>query len=463
MTRRLLISYLLLTAFVLAVVELPLGLTYAGRQEDRLLADVERDARVLAGLVEERVESDDPAAVTAITERYAEQTEGRVVVTDEQGIAIVDTARPADAGRNFSTRPEFRTALDGTQAVGHPDLADPGRGARLRGRAHLVGVRRERRRPGELPDRHAAQAGAGQLAAPGPAVRPGAVGGGVARLAGVAVGDRARGGPRRRGPTVGRRRPLGPCPGGPRTTGDAAPGRVLQRHGRPAGGADRLAAGLRGRRVPPAPHPAHRAPAAAGRAGGTGGRRRRGVGPTGGRRHLGRGRTARPAGGGTAGPGPGRSRCRGDHTHTGRRLRGGARRGGPLGGAGRRAGRGDRPGRRRQRPGPCRGRRPGAGARQPPGQRHRGRSRAHVDRPLRVHARLRGAGPRARPRTGHVRRRPGACHRTGSGALPTPRPGGPAWDWPSWRSWCGPPAGRSRWTPPPRAPAWSWTSACHKA
>jgi signal transduction histidine kinase len=118
MTRRLLISYLLLTAFVLAVVELPLGLTYAGRQEDRLLADVERDARVLAGLVEERVESDDPAAVTAITERYAEQTDGRVVVTDEQGIAIVDTARPADAGRNFSTRPEFRTALDGTQQSG---------------------------------------------------------------------------------------------------------------------------------------------------------------------------------------------------------------------------------------------------------------------------------------------------------------------------------------------------------
>jgi signal transduction histidine kinase len=118
MTRRLLISYLLLTAFVLAVVELPLGLTYAGRQQDRLIADVERDARVLAGLVEERVEADDTSGVASISTGYAEQTGGRVVVTDDQGVSLVDTSRPKDPPRDFSTRPEIRTALSGTQRSG---------------------------------------------------------------------------------------------------------------------------------------------------------------------------------------------------------------------------------------------------------------------------------------------------------------------------------------------------------
>lgn len=118
MTRRILLSYLLLAAFVLAVVVLPLGVTYAGRQQDRLLADVERDARVLAGLVEERVEDGDTAAVERIVARYTDQTGGRVVITNASGLSMVDTSRPDDQPRDFSTRPEFRTALSGSQRSG---------------------------------------------------------------------------------------------------------------------------------------------------------------------------------------------------------------------------------------------------------------------------------------------------------------------------------------------------------
>ena len=118
MTRRLVLSYLLVAGFVLLLVELPLGVTYAGRAQDRLLADVERDARVLASLVEDEVEAGDPAAVTRTAEEYARQTDGRVVVTDGDGISIVDDGGPAGAGRDFSTRPEVRAALDGTQATG---------------------------------------------------------------------------------------------------------------------------------------------------------------------------------------------------------------------------------------------------------------------------------------------------------------------------------------------------------
>lgn len=117
MTRRLVVSYVLVAAFVLLLVELPLGLTYAGRAEDRLLADIERDARVLSTLVEERVESGDGESVGTITEQYAERSDARVVVTDAEGRSMVDTSR-SDPARDFSTRPEIATALEGSQAAG---------------------------------------------------------------------------------------------------------------------------------------------------------------------------------------------------------------------------------------------------------------------------------------------------------------------------------------------------------
>ncbi len=117
MRTRLLLCFLALAAFVLVVVELPLGLTYAGRQQDRLLSEVERDARVLSSLVEEQVERGDAAGIAATVTRYESRTGARVVVADAEGTSIVDTGS-APAGRDFSTRPEFRAALDGTQDSG---------------------------------------------------------------------------------------------------------------------------------------------------------------------------------------------------------------------------------------------------------------------------------------------------------------------------------------------------------
>ena len=116
MTRRLLASYVLLAAFILVLVELPLGLSYAGRAQDRFLTDVERDARVLATIVEERSEDGELDAVRVAAERYAAETDGRVVLTDASGLSVIDTG--AEADRDFSTRPEIRSALDGSQAAG---------------------------------------------------------------------------------------------------------------------------------------------------------------------------------------------------------------------------------------------------------------------------------------------------------------------------------------------------------
>ena len=48
MKRRLLVSYLSITAFVLLVLEIPLGVSYANSVERRLTSDVQHDAFALA-------------------------------------------------------------------------------------------------------------------------------------------------------------------------------------------------------------------------------------------------------------------------------------------------------------------------------------------------------------------------------------------------------------------------------
>ena len=115
MTRRLLFGYLLAALVVLLVLEIPLAIFYQQREMVGLERDVERDATVLAGYYEEGLEAGarlNPAAADA----YARRTDVRVVVTDKTGTSVIDTAGPA--GRDFSTRPEIKTALAGGRAVG---------------------------------------------------------------------------------------------------------------------------------------------------------------------------------------------------------------------------------------------------------------------------------------------------------------------------------------------------------
>lgn len=115
MTKRLLLSYLTITLIVLLVLEIPLGAFYAQRERERLAADVEHDASVIATLYEDDLEADrplDPAAA----ETYERRTGARVVVVDSDGISRVDTA--ADVPRDFSTRPEIAIALTGDRSSG---------------------------------------------------------------------------------------------------------------------------------------------------------------------------------------------------------------------------------------------------------------------------------------------------------------------------------------------------------
>ena len=105
MTRRLLLSYLTITAFVLVLLEVPLAVTYENSQIDQLTADVERDARVFAG----RVAGAEPTEVQRNADEYRAEVGGRVVVVDADGTSVADS--DGAAGRDFSTRPEIASVL----------------------------------------------------------------------------------------------------------------------------------------------------------------------------------------------------------------------------------------------------------------------------------------------------------------------------------------------------------------
>jgi signal transduction histidine kinase len=113
--RRLLLSHVGITLLVLLVLELPLGLFFADRERDRLATAVERDATVLASIYEDALETGTPIDVRTARE-YAAATGARVVVVDADGISVIDTEAPVP--RDFSTRPEIESALDGYRSVG---------------------------------------------------------------------------------------------------------------------------------------------------------------------------------------------------------------------------------------------------------------------------------------------------------------------------------------------------------
>jgi signal transduction histidine kinase len=114
-TRRLLLSYLTITVIVLVILEVPLAVFYQQRENGRLTVDVERDATTLASYYEDALEREtttDPRFAI----KYALLTGARALIVDDTGVSLVDTAGAAN--RDFSTRPEIRTALGGRIATG---------------------------------------------------------------------------------------------------------------------------------------------------------------------------------------------------------------------------------------------------------------------------------------------------------------------------------------------------------
>lgn len=118
MTRRLLVTYLTITALALAMLAVPLGLTFARRERDRLFFDMERDAMVIATLAEDDLEHGAAPDLDAVLAEYRADTTGRIVVVDRAGISVADSDSPGARPRDYSTRPEIRQALGGRRAIG---------------------------------------------------------------------------------------------------------------------------------------------------------------------------------------------------------------------------------------------------------------------------------------------------------------------------------------------------------
>jgi signal transduction histidine kinase len=118
MRRRLLLSYISLTIFVLLVLEIPLGFAYAQSERRRLTSAVQHDALALSIRAEDAIENGDLARLTETVNRYQRDTGGRVVVVDRTGTLIADSDSVRSGPRSFADRPEFRAALNGKETSG---------------------------------------------------------------------------------------------------------------------------------------------------------------------------------------------------------------------------------------------------------------------------------------------------------------------------------------------------------
>jgi len=119
-TRRLLLSYLSVALFVLIVLEIPLGISYARAERERLLTAVERDAQVVGSLVEDQLQFGTVAVDPRLGD-YPRESGSRVLIVDRAGRTVYDSDSPDDPDaldRDYSTRPEIIDALEGQRSTG---------------------------------------------------------------------------------------------------------------------------------------------------------------------------------------------------------------------------------------------------------------------------------------------------------------------------------------------------------
>jgi signal transduction histidine kinase len=128
-TRRFIVSFLAIAVFILLVLELPLGVTYARQAEQQLLSRIERETYALSTEVEEVAEGNmsDPEVRRGLDEvlsTFDRSVHGRAVVVDATGTSVADSA--GDPGQVFGNRPEFQAALAGRIVAGRRPSATAG-------------------------------------------------------------------------------------------------------------------------------------------------------------------------------------------------------------------------------------------------------------------------------------------------------------------------------------------------
>jgi signal transduction histidine kinase len=122
-TRRLLLSYLGVTLFVLLSLEIPLGISNQRTERRDLTANVSHDATVIAADAEDVVQVPNPPAqqvdaLANVAYDFQRRTGGRVVIVNDRGSALVDTSARVPGSESFASRPEIKAALGGRYVSG---------------------------------------------------------------------------------------------------------------------------------------------------------------------------------------------------------------------------------------------------------------------------------------------------------------------------------------------------------
>lgn len=115
MTRRLLVSHLMIALLVLVALEVPLGIAHARGESARFTAAVERDAVVLAERAADSIADGEIGSIPGALVRYTRDTGGRAVAVDARGVLLADSAQ---AGTAPPIGREILEALDGRRSTG---------------------------------------------------------------------------------------------------------------------------------------------------------------------------------------------------------------------------------------------------------------------------------------------------------------------------------------------------------
>ncbi len=104
-------AYVLVLAIV--ALEIPLALSLRERLDDEVRQQAKNSANVVSVLARTAIGEGGEDTLQQIVDLSAEDVRGRVIVVDDSGEVVADSAGTADVGQNVSSRPEIERALDG--------------------------------------------------------------------------------------------------------------------------------------------------------------------------------------------------------------------------------------------------------------------------------------------------------------------------------------------------------------
>ena len=113
---RLVAVFAYVLVLVLLALEVPLALSIGDRIRTEVNSEAAAQARVVAAAASSA--RDDAEALRRVAERASEDLGGRIVIVDEQGRLVADTAGGGLLGTSYRTRPEIADALAGRLAQG---------------------------------------------------------------------------------------------------------------------------------------------------------------------------------------------------------------------------------------------------------------------------------------------------------------------------------------------------------